>query len=78
MCSSRTTLTDEQEQRLLHYIGELVGPDANEEHFREVLLLTLEDISGFEVMSARRARSTTNYFWRIYRDQEARRKHADK
>jgi hypothetical protein len=61
-----STLSEEHEELLLELITEIAGKDSDEELFVDLLLWLMEDISGFEGMSAARTRRITNYFWRKY------------
>lgn len=66
MYLTQSTLSEEHEELLLDLITEMVGKDADETLFVDLLLWLMEDISGFEGMSAARTRRITNYFWSKY------------
>ena len=65
-----TTLTRREIVTLLDIVTESLGTDAKFESFAGTVLWLLDDISGFEGVSAATSSRIVNNLWRSYREQK--------
>ena len=64
--ANRTRLSVDQQQSLVEIINDQFGPCLSFENFTDQVLLLLEDISGFEVISGSESHTIINQLWSYY------------
>ena len=64
--TNRTELSTDQQQTLVNIISDQFGPSLSFEQFTDQVLLLLEDISGFEMISDSDSQTIINQLWSYY------------